>query len=242
MSELDERLGAVFAAKTYDDLAATVTDLPDGGSALPVPGSHVPRSPLPGSPVPRNGAVAAWAGDHPLARRTGAVVPRVVDGAARGASIAVFSESGRRGHWVVPENYAAAAVMGSAKLDLSDADFAAQEVVITAVAVFGSVEIRVPEGVTVRADGVGLFGSFDAAAGFDAGPGAPVLVVRGAGLFGSVEVKRPKVPRGAVVRGVRAALDRGTPGDLERQLDVQRDRTRPRSDEDTDRDGPRDRW
>lgn len=212
MGELDERLGAVFAARTYDELAATVTDLPDGGSSLPGPGS---------------GTVAARAVDRSPVPRSGAVAPRVVGGAAHGTSIAVFSETGHSGHWVVPENYAAVAVMGSVKVDLRDADFAAQQVVITAFAMFGSVEIRVPEGVTVRADGIGLFGSFDSAAGFDAGPGAPVLVVRGAGLFGSVELKRPGATQGALGRGGPAALDRDRPGDPDHRLDAQRDRDRP---------------
>ena len=235
MGELDDRLGAVFAARTYDDLAATVTDLPDGASPLPLSGATAARS---GSAlVPRAGDPHAdpHARDDAVTRRTRAVVPRVVDGPANGTSVAVFSENGRSGHWVVPEKCSAVAVVGSVKLDLCHADFAAREVVVTAFAMFGSVEIRVPEGVTVRADGIGVFGAFDSAAGFDAGVGAPVLVVRGAGVFGSVEVKRPRPGRGALGRGVRAALDRSTQDDRDRQLEVDRDRARLRDGRDTDR-------
>lgn len=232
MDELDERLGAVFAARTYADLAATVTDLPDGASPLPLSGATAARS---------GSALLPRAGDDALTRRTGAVVPRVVDGPANGTSVAVFSENGRSGHWVVPENFSAVAVMGSVKLDLCHADFAAREVVVTAFAMFGSVEIRVPEGVTVRADGIGIFGAFDSAAGFDAGVGAPVLVVRGAGVFGSVEVKRPKPARGALGRGVRAALDRSTQDDLDRQQQVARDRARARDGQDRRGERPHDR-
>jgi len=174
MAELDERLGAVYAARTYGELAETTADLPDTAGPSPSP-----ARPLVGPGASRDPAVAA---------------PVVVSGPAAGAAVAVFSGTKRTGRWTVPEQLSAIAVMGAVELDLREADLAAREVVVTVFALFGSVEIVVPEGLTVRADGMGLFGQFDSAGAGEAGPDVPVLVVRGAAVFGSVDVRR-KPPR-----------------------------------------------
>ncbi|MGH3246696.1 MAG: DUF1707 SHOCT-like domain-containing protein [Trebonia sp.] len=51
--ELDERLERALTARTYDDLAALVTDLPPAGSALaPVPGTLLPGQLAPGGVGP----------------------------------------------------------------------------------------------------------------------------------------------------------------------------------------------
>jgi hypothetical protein len=54
----------------------------------------------------------------------------------------------------------------------------------------GGVEITVPEGLTVQVDGIGIFGGFDQKAEGPGEPGAPVLRIKGAALFGGVEIKR----------------------------------------------------
>ena len=54
----------------------------------------------------------------------------------------------------------------------------------------GGIEITVPEGLAVHVDGMGIFGGFDQKAEGPGQPGAPVLRIKGAALFGGVEVKR----------------------------------------------------
>ena len=55
-----------------------------------------------------------------------------------------------------------------------------------AFAVFGGIDITVPEGVTVRNEGVGIFGGFGARGSDNPDPNAPVVVVKGLALFGGV--------------------------------------------------------
>jgi hypothetical protein len=81
-------------------------------------------------------------------------------------------------------------MFGGVELDLTRSTFAQAESEIIAVAVMGGVEITVPEGLTVHVDGVGIFGGFDQKAEGPGQPGAPVLRIKGAALFGGVEVKR----------------------------------------------------
>jgi len=64
--------------------------------------------------------------------------------------------------------------------------FEGREVTIWAFAVFGGIDITVPEGVTVRNEGVGIFGGFGARGSDDPHPDAPVVVVKGLALFGGV--------------------------------------------------------
>ena len=47
-----------------------------------------------------------------------------------------------------------------------------------------------PDGLAVHVDGMGIFGGFDQKAEGPGQPGAPVLRIKGAALFGGVEVKR----------------------------------------------------
>jgi hypothetical protein len=96
----------------------------------------------------------------------------------------------------------ASAVFGSVELDLTEAIFDQPYVTIDATAVFGSVEIKVPENVTVRTGGTGVLGSFEVVEMVSGDPGAPVIMVKGAAVFGSVEA-RP-VP-GKAVRNLRHA-------------------------------------
>jgi hypothetical protein len=72
IDELDERLDLAHAAKTYADLAAVTSDLPQGGAALDPAGGGVPASRIGGTP--RNKvSIAIMSG----ARRMGSwVLPR----------------------------------------------------------------------------------------------------------------------------------------------------------------------
>ncbi|MFG2193091.1 DUF1707 domain-containing protein [Streptomyces sp. NPDC048639] len=117
--------------------------------------------------------------------------------------VAVFSASVRRGRWRVGGRTNAFSCFGSVEIDLTEAVFEQQQVVINATSVFGSVEIRVPENVTLRGSGTGVFGNVEVDTQESAEPGAPVVVVSGWAVFGSIEA-RPK--RGKRLRDLHARL------------------------------------
>lgn len=103
--------------------------------------------------------------------------------------VAIFGGAERKGRWRVRRQIKAVALFGGLRFDLSEAQFEAKEVEITVNAVFGGVDIIVPEGVEVRCDGIGIFGGFDVQSPPDVDPSAPVVVVKGLALFGGVSGK-----------------------------------------------------
>jgi hypothetical protein len=163
VGELDERLQAVYAAKTFGDLVPLTADLP----------AHTAQVAPAAAPLPS----------------------RIGGMPGSSSSIALMSGFERKGDWVVPATHTAIAVMGGGKLDLIDAGFAQAETTIYAFAFMGGIEVIVPDDVTVRVEGFGFMGGFDDKASGEAGPGAPVLHVKGVAFMGGVEVKRPRKRR-----------------------------------------------
>jgi hypothetical protein len=165
LHELDERLAAVYAAKTYGELVPLTSDLGVPAPAvLPVPMQHnAPASRIGGTPGSTT-SLAFWSGVE------------------------------RRGEWVVPPTHSAVAIMGGVVLDLTGARFTQAETTINAYALMGAVEIIVPEDITVRVDGIGFMGAFEDAThrGAPTIPGGPVVRITGFAMMGAVEVKRPK--------------------------------------------------
>ncbi|CAM5256071.1 DUF1707 domain-containing protein [Streptomyces sp. NPDC005930] len=168
-----ERVEGVLAAKTVGELDVFVRDLP---------AAHRDReaaAPAPSRPTP--GAVPAEADEN---------------------VVAVFSSAVRKGRWRANRRIHAYAVFGSVEIDLSEAVFEYQQVVVKAFSVFGSVEVRVPENVSVRGAGGSVLGSFEVHTHDSAEAEAPVVYVDGWAVLGSVEV-RPR--RGKIVADI---LDR----------------------------------
>lgn len=170
LDELQERLDAVYAAKTYAELAPITGDLPG--------------APGPGGPAPVHDAE----GRRFPADRIGA-------SPTTHTAIAIMGGADRSGDWVVPESFTAFAMMGGIELDLRTARFAAREVTINACAIMGGIEITVPDDIEVVVNGVGVMGGFDHRASGPGLPGAPRLKVTGMALMGGVEVKRRR-PKG----------------------------------------------
>src|SRR3954447_24326733 len=75
--------------------------------------------------------------------------------------VAVFSASLRKGRRRAGRRIHADAIFGSVEIDLSEALFEYRQVMIKAISVFGSVEVRVPENVSLRGSGGGVLGSFE---------------------------------------------------------------------------------
>jgi Domain of unknown function (DUF1707)/Cell wall-active antibiotics response 4TMS YvqF len=170
LAELQDRLEALYAAKTYGELEPVVADLPS--VRLPRPSASAP------SPVRIAGEAAA------VPDRVGGVpVSRVAK--------AVFGEVTRRGQWVVPSDYRVKAVFGGVELDLREARLESQEITIEIKAIFGGVEVVLPDDVTAVVDGMGIFGGFaDEASVRQPPPGAPVVRIGGKAVFGGVNVRR----------------------------------------------------
>jgi hypothetical protein len=161
LEELDERLSAVYAAKTYGDLEPITRDLPSPSSSsrpvtLPVTSGADRVGGVPGSRI----------------------------------AVGVLSGFQRKGAWVVPETFNAMAFWGGGQLDLREARFAGREVTINAWAVMGGIEILVPEDAEVHVNGVGVMGGFDHRASGVGAPGAPRIIVRGLAFWGGVNVER----------------------------------------------------
>jgi hypothetical protein len=86
----------------------------------------------------------------------------------------------------------ALAIFGGIRVDLRQAGSTKDEIVLEANALFGGVDIRVPESWGVIMRGMGVFGGFEdgtrsRVSGLPAGK--PVLVVTGMAVFGGVTVK-----------------------------------------------------
>ncbi|MFB6678325.1 DUF1707 domain-containing protein [Streptomyces sp. NPDC056390] len=155
-----ERIDGVYRAKTHAELEPLVRDLP---------GAHNQHRPAASSPAP----------NRPTA------VPAVADENL----VAVFSTSARKGRWRVGRRTHAYAVFGNIEIDLSEAIFEYQQVVIKAVSVFGNVEVRVPENISLRGSGGGVLGNFEVDTLDSADPDAPVVYVDGIAVLGNIEAK-----------------------------------------------------
>ncbi|MGL5825924.1 MAG: DUF1707 SHOCT-like domain-containing protein [Nocardioides sp.] len=171
--ELDERLEATFAAKTYADLVPLTADLPDHAGQ---PEHYVAGSPT-GS-LPRRRAVGSPVGAH-------------------SNSWVVMGERRLRGAWLVPQTHTAIALMGSVVLDLREATFECGEITIKATAVMGEVQILVDAHTRVVVDGVPIMGEFSQAR--DKVPArldehSPTVRIRGVSVMGSVSVVRQPPP------------------------------------------------
>ena len=162
MEELDERLDAVYAAKTYAELEPITRDLPAAGTAhapVPAQSSAVQDNRIGGVPT-SEGAFAILGG---------------------------FS---RKGDWVVPKDFTAFAFMAGGEIDLREARFAEPVVTIHVIAIMGGIQITVPEDVTVRVTGIGIMGGFDHGASGTGPQDGPTIVINGLALMGGVEVRR----------------------------------------------------
>jgi hypothetical protein len=164
MEELDERLDAVYAAKTYAELEPITRDLPDPGT---------PNMPA---------RATAPAGDP--ARFGGVPTSHT--------AVAILGGFSRRGDWVVPKQFTAVAILVGGEVDLREARFSEPVVTLNVVAIMGGVEITVPEDATVRVTGIGIMGGFDHGSSGSGASGGPTIVINGVAIMGGVDVKRKK--------------------------------------------------
>lgn len=81
------------------------------------------------------------------------------------------------------------AVFGACKIDLRDAQIQGREAVVEAIAIFGGVEVRVPEDWEVVNHGFAIFGGMGDQKRHFPGGSTKTLILQGASIFGGVEVK-----------------------------------------------------
>lgn len=168
-AERDRRIGLARVATIFDDLVPLTRDLVnlDGPVVRPVP--------LAGPSVPQVDTANASADADQI--------------------VAIFSGSSRAGHWRVRRHTSVLTVFGGADLDTSEAVYEDRTVTINVFCLFGGFSLKVPEGVEVRSQVVGIFGGTDVKVA-QPQPGAPVVILKGAAVFGGVDVRNPKRKRG----------------------------------------------
>jgi hypothetical protein len=166
VSELEERLDQVYAAKTVGELEPLTRDLPAQHTAAP----------------------RAMAQSHALTPATDRIGGRGTSNAA----VAIMSGAERNGPWTVPPTFTAVAIMGGVEIDLTEARFEEAETTIQAYALMGGVDIKVPDDITVFVNGAGFMGGFGGKGANQGPPGSPVVRVTGFAMMGGVDVIRPK--------------------------------------------------
>ncbi|MFZ4178530.1 DUF1707 SHOCT-like domain-containing protein [Streptomyces griseoincarnatus] len=181
-----ERVEGALTAKTLSELERFIQDLP---------AAHERRA----APLSAPGRPAAG------------VFPVDPDDSV----VAVFSAAARKGRWRTGRRIHAYAVFGSVEIDLSEALFDHQQVMIKAFSVFGSVEIRVPENVSLRGTGGGVLGAFEVVPQDSPDDNAPVIYVDGWAILGSVEA-RPK--RGKLVKDILDRVQRTVDRSMRKHL------------------------
>ncbi|MFJ6116530.1 DUF1707 domain-containing protein [Streptomyces sp. NPDC092129] len=188
VEEHAERVEGVLNAKTVGELDLFVRDLP-AAHARRTTAAYAP----PGRPAP--GAVPAESDAN---------------------VVAVFSSAMRKGRWRPGRRLHAYAIFGSVEIDLSEAIFEYQQVVIKAISVFGDVTIRVPENITLRGTGGAVLGNFEVSPLDSGEQNAPVVHVDGLAVLGNVEA-RPK--RGKLVSDILDRVSDKVDKALRRHLD-----------------------
>ena len=186
MTELDERLDAVYEAKTYAELEPIIRDLPH--QAIAPDAAAVLASPPAGA-----------------AERSGGK-------SASGSAIAVMSGFSRKGAWIVPAEFTAVVVMGGGELDLREAQFSAPVVNIHATAIMGAIAIIVPDDAEVQVTGVGLLGVFEHGPTGAGRPGGPKIHIGGVAFWGAVDVRRKPYVSGRKRRELQAERQELEPG------------------------------
>jgi hypothetical protein len=168
--ELDERLEATYAAKTYADLVSITLDLPSSSLAAPQ------------TTIPATG---------------GSATSPVVAGPDSSSHFAIMGGFDRGGRWIVPRHMSVFAMMGGANLDLREAQFAAEEVVLTVNAFMGGADIVVNQHTNVVMEGIGILGGYSGPSSWvpaELDARSVTVRVRGIAIMGGVSVRRKAPP------------------------------------------------
>jgi hypothetical protein len=104
--------------------------------------------------------------------------------------VGIFGGTERRGRWRPALRQTAVAIFGGVALDFREAELPPRELDLRAYAVFGGVDLNLPDGMRVEMTGFSLFGGRTVKVGrTPPAPGTPVLRLRAVALFGGVAAK-----------------------------------------------------
>ncbi|GHC94851.1 hypothetical protein GCM10007079_45730 [Nocardiopsis terrae] len=171
LDELDERLSAVYAAKTYADLEPIVFDLPTGANGL---GGPETAGPAAGAALPAFGA-GPLAGGQPLVLK------------AQGNPVV------RKGEWTVPHRVEVDARFNNTKLDFRRARLTTPVVEVWLDTSWGSADLILPEGATAEVDvDSSWFGSLRSDVDSIRRSDAPHFVITGKSQGGTLRVRHKK--------------------------------------------------
>lgn len=180
--EYQARLEENFAAQTYGDLVPVLRDLPVPPGAVPVPGVDL-------NPASSVEAHAEELNIFPGRSEDDLVINPHAGPANDTSLVAIFGSFERRGIWTAPGEIGAYCVFGSGDIDFTGAALTSQVTTINALALFGGLKIYVPFGMDVRSEAAGVFGEVKVATG-QPRAGAPQLIIKGAAIFGEIDIKR----------------------------------------------------
>ena len=126
--------------------------------------------------------------DLPAHQATGyAASPAVV---ATPWVVGVLGSSLRNGRWRVGHELHAVSVIGECKIDLRQAVIDAPLIVVRALAIMGTVEVIVPEGVQVELQGIAIMGAKTMRMNdTQVLEGAPVVRITGLAVLGEIKVR-----------------------------------------------------
>ena len=159
--EYENRSVAVRSAANRDDLRPVTRDL-----------ANVTHNPVTYSQVPTANAVA---------RPSGNAQDSIV-------KVGFFSGATLAGRWDTPSQLHCYAAFGGVDIDVTDAVWTSDEIVIDAYAVFGGVNVKVPAGVEVIDHTFAIFGGTSAKR---TTPGSKRIIIKGLAMFGGIDVKGP---------------------------------------------------
>ncbi|MBT2508120.1 DUF1707 and DUF2154 domain-containing protein [Streptomyces sp. ISL-98] len=173
MEEFDQRLDAVYKARTHGELEPLVSDLPVPGTAVAPVASAAASPAMSGKPT-------SW--------------PARIGGPATSkGAFAFWGGFGRKGTWTVARRFTAFAMMGGGEIDLREARFEDREIVIRCFAFMGGIQVAVPPGLNVNVNGFGFMGGFGDVTGESGEPPAPDsprVTITGFAVMGGVGVER----------------------------------------------------
>ena len=118
--------------------------------------------------------------------------PVVYDGEEPDRVTAMLAESKRTGPWQVRRITQANVFMGSVTLDLTEATFATQEIVVNCTQLLGQITIRVPLGTTVRIEAANVLGDSSVKHIGEPDQSMPIVVVKGTNILGEISIRGPK--------------------------------------------------
>lgn len=162
--EHGDRLDEVMRARTFDELIPITRDL-------------IPDAPISATPA------TTRTGDSSLIDTSKKSEPDRL--------VAIFGGASRTGPYRMRRTTSALAAFGGVELDLTDAVFEAAEVELSVVTFCGGIEVKVPEGVVVRDQTMGILGGAEIQR-TSSDPDGPVIILKGVNMLGGTSVYGPK--------------------------------------------------